>query len=138
MFKSHPYTTDAAESAFNMMARKSANWTAWIKSYFKGSAWQNLTSLQKSVVASYIGNKVHDHSRDARLAGNYWLPVSVANIDKIIEEERLLETQPVTDLSRFEVINNQQSYTQTTAQELSLGPESEPSNGLSCQSIFSK
>jgi len=138
MFHSQAYTVDDAEKAYNMMTRKSVSWAGWAKTFYQ-SPWKNLTPLQQSVAASYIGNKVRDQSRDARIAGKHWLPQVVANIDKIIEQERLSETWPVTDLSRFEVIDRSEVVEEDIE---TLKPQTPPpeemykTQTMSCKDIF--
>jgi len=99
-FTAKDFSLDKASSAYDILARKARGLMGVFS--FKNS-WSNLTDLQKVVAGSYISGKVADKSRDARIADEFWLPKSVANITRIIEKEKIQATTPVTDTSKFKI-----------------------------------
>lgn len=123
------YSIENAEKAYNYLVLNGQGFGKFFASYFR-SPWSKLTPLQQAVVASYMGNKIRDWSRDARIAGEHWMPKSIANIDKIIEQERLRETQPVTNLSRFEIVDRDSTGGTATALPAVVGAP------LSCRELF--
>ncbi len=135
-FRTKTYSVDNAEDAFNLLM-KASNETGLIGKIrnFLTPPWKKLTELQKTVAASYIGNKISDLSRDARIAGEYWMPESVANIDQIIEEERLRETRPVTDLARFKILEQDALVSEEPTEEPTEESQ-RPSQVLSCKELF--
>lgn len=124
------YSVESAEKAYNYLVLNGQGFSKFFASYFR-SPWSKLTPLQQAVVASYMGNKIRDWSRDARIAGQYWMPESIANIEKIIEQERLKETRPVTDLQRFEVMNRGVAANDVT-EPIKIGAPT----AMSCRELF--
>lgn len=96
------YSIENGEAAYNYLMNRENGFIKRLMGWFH-RPWVQLTSTQKAVAASYIGNKIRDQRRDAHLSGESWKPLSVANIDEIIKKERWQETQPVTDLKKFEM-----------------------------------
>jgi hypothetical protein len=142
-FRTKAYSVENAEEAFNLLMKESseAGFLGKIRTFF-APPWKKLTELQKTVAASYLGNKISDLSRDARIAGEYWMPKSVANIDQIIEEERLRETRPVTELARFkileqdalasgEVVENSLAFGESAAEDVQR-----PLHAPTCKELF--
>jgi hypothetical protein len=56
------------------------------------------------VAGMYLTSRISYDSRDAQLSSSKWMPEKVANIDDIIASQRLRQTEPVTDLDKFEVV----------------------------------
>ncbi len=136
-FRTRAYSVDNAHEAFNlvMKASRKAGLFEKVRTYFF-PPWDKLTELQKTVAASYLGNKISDLSRDARIAGEYWMPESVANIDEIIKEERLRETRPVTDLARFEILKQDLMVSEETIEDIQRSVTQKSTAALSCKNIF--
>ncbi len=99
-----PYDVADAEKVFNQISAQDLGFFRRLTINYIHSPWSQLTALQKAVVASYMGTRIRDQSRDARLSGTHWVPSSLADIDEIIERERQEATQPVTDLTRFDIL----------------------------------
>ncbi len=96
-FTAESFNLDRAPEAYNFLARKARG----VLGVLSFNQWDKLTTLQKVVAGSYIAGKINDRSRDAQISGKYWLPESVANITRIIAQEKAEATTAVTDLSRF-------------------------------------
>ncbi len=106
-FANGSYSVADAEGAYNeIMNRQRSLWHRLTGFFHR--PWTQLTSLQKTVAASYLGNKIRDQRRDAHLSGDFWKPPTVANIEDIITSERLQETKPVTQLERFEILEREE------------------------------
>lgn len=96
-FDAKNFNSESVPEAYDFLAKKAKG----VLGFLSFNSWTKLSELQKVVAGSYLAGKIKDKSRDAKIADEFWLPKSVANITRIIEKEKAAATLPVTDTTKF-------------------------------------
>lgn len=94
------YTLARAPEAYDFLMKKQLG----LMGYIARSPWSKLTAYQQRIAGMYLTSRVSYDSRDAKLSSPEWMPAHVASIVKIIEGQRLSQTQPVTQNSKFKIV----------------------------------
>ena len=94
------YSLENANKAYDFLMKKNMG----LRGYITRSPWSKLSSFQQMVAGMYLSSRISYDSRDAKLSSSDWMPDKVANITDIIASQRLRQTEPVTDMTKFEVV----------------------------------
>lgn len=123
------YSLERAEEAYHFLRNKEAGLLRHV-GVFKQKAWSALSVKEKLVAASQMAYYVKSQKRDARLFSASFMPQSIANIERIISEERRARTEPVTHLERFNISE--------PTPVVSVAPAAAVSAGVRCVDLFGK
>lgn len=106
------FQLENAGEAYDYLIKKSLG----LRGYITRSPWAKLNSFQKLVAGMYLSSRVHYDSRDAILSSQSWMPDKIADIEKIIADQRLKQTQPVTHFEKFNLLKTNDLDTAITVE----------------------